>query len=51
MAPFLVEVILLATAIKLGALSNSPPCIRSYGLLLEAVVEHSGLARGAGWKQ
>ena len=42
---------LLARALKLGALSDWPPCLRLCGLLSEEVVRRSGLARGPGWKK
>ena len=44
--PFLPELMLLARALKLGALSEWPPCLRFCGLLPEAVVKRSALARG-----
>ena len=49
--PFLPELMLLARALKLGALSDWPPCLRLCGLLSEEVVKRSGLARGPGWKK
>ena len=49
--PFLSDIMLLARAIKLGALSAWPPCLRLCGLLLESVVAQSGLSRGPGWKK
>ena len=49
--PFLAEVMMLAKAIKLGALSVWPPCVRLCGLMPESVVKRSGMARGAGWKK
>ena len=49
--PFLPELMLLARALKLGALSAWPPCLRLCGLLSEEVVKRSGLARGPGWKK
>ena len=49
--PFLPELMLLARALKLGALSNWPPCQRLCGLLSEEVVKRSGVARGPGWKK
>ena len=49
--PFLPELMLLARALKLGALFDWPPCLRLCGLLLEEVVRRSGLARGPGWKK
>ena len=49
--PFLPEIMLLARALKLGALSEWPPCLRFCGLLPEAVVKRSALARGLGWKK
>ena len=49
--PSLPEIMLLAQALKLGALSEWPPCLRLCGLLPESVVTHSGLARGPGWKK
>ena len=49
--PFLPEVMLLARALKLGALSEWPLCLRLCELLPEAVVRRSGLARGLGWKK
>ena len=48
---FLPDVMLLARALKLGALSEWPPCLRLCGLLPESVVTRSGLARGPGWKK
>ena len=42
---------LLARALKLGALSDWPPCLCLCGLLSEEVVKRSGLARGPGWKK
>ena len=49
--PFLSEVMLLARAIKLGALSTWPPCLRLCGLMPESVVARSRLSRGPGWKK
>ena len=49
--PFLSEIMLLARALKLGALSAWPPCLRLCGLLPEYVVAQSGLSRGPGWKK
>ena len=49
--PFLPEVMLMARALKLGALLEWSPCLRLCGLLPESVVTHSGLAQGPGWKQ
>ena len=45
--PGLAEVMLLAKAIKLGALSDWPPCVQLCGLIPKSVVKHSGLAGGA----
>ena len=42
---------LLARALKLGALSEWPPCLRFCGLLPEVVVKRSALARGPRWKK
>ena len=50
-ARFLAEVMLLAKASKLGALPDRPLCVRLCGLIPEAVVKRSGMARGAGWKK
>ena len=49
--PFLPDLMLLAQALKLGVLSEWPPCLRFCGLLLEAVVKRSALARRPGWKK
>ena len=49
--PFVAEVMLLAKAIKLGALSDWPPCIRLCRLIPDSVVKCGGMARGAGWKK
>ena len=49
--PFLPELMLLARALKLGALSEWPPCLRLCGLLTEAVVRRGGLAQEKGWKK
>ena len=49
--PFLPELMLLARALKLGALSDWPPCLHLCGPLSEQVVKRSGLARGPGWKK
>ena len=48
---FLPELMLLARALKLGALSEWPLCLCLCGLLPEAVVSRSGLARRPGWKK
>ena len=45
------KLMLLARALKLGALSDWPPCLRLCGLLSQEVVRRSGLARGPGWKK
>ena len=49
--PFLSAIMLLARALKLGALSAWPPCLRLCGLLPESVVLQNGLSRGPGWKK
>ena len=49
--PFLSDIMLLARAIKLGALSTWPPCLRLCGLMPESVVAQSGLSWGPGWKK
>ena len=49
--PFLSDVMLLARAIKLGALSTWPPWSRLCGLMPESVVARSGLSQGPGWKK
>ena len=45
---FLPELMLMARSLKLGVLSDWPPCLRLCGLLSEEVVRRSGLARGPG---
>ena len=49
--PFLSNIMSLPRAIKLGALSAWPPCLRLCGLMPEFVVAQSGLSREAGWKK
>ena len=49
--PSLPSIMLMARALKLGALSEWPPCLRICGLMPESVVQRSGLARGPGWKK
>ena len=49
--PFPSDIMLLARAIKLGAMSAWPPCLRLCGLLPESVVAQSGLSQGPGWKK
>ena len=49
--PLLPEIMLRARALKLGPLSEWPPCLRLCGLLPESVVARSGLAQGLGWKK
>ena len=49
--PLFPEIMLLARALKPGALSEWPPCLRLCGLLLKSVVTRSGLARGPGRKK
>ena len=49
--PPLPEIMLLARALKLGPLSEWPPCLQLCGLLPESVVARSGLAQGPGWKK
>ena len=48
--PFLVDVMLLARALKLWAPSEWIPCLHLLGLLPESVVAHSGLTWGPGLK-
>ena len=50
-APILANVMLLAKTIKLGALSEWPPCIRLCGVIPKGMVKHSGMAKGARWKK
>ena len=45
--PFLPELMLLAWALKLGALSDWPPCLRLCGLLPEEVCEAKWPGEGA----
>ena len=42
---------LLARALKLGPLSEWPPCLRLCGQMPESVVTRSGLAQGPGWNK
>ena len=49
--PALLEIMILARALKLGPLSEWRPCLRLFGLLPESVVARSGLAQGPGWKK
>ena len=49
--PLLPEVMLLVRALKLGSLSEWPPCLRLCGLMPESMVARSGLAQGPGWKK
>ena len=49
--PFLADVMILARALKLGSLSEWPPCLRLCGLMLESVVTRSGPVRGPGSKE
>ena len=49
--PLLPEIMLPARALKLGPLSEWPPCVRLSGLMPECVVAQSGLAQGPGWKK
>ena len=44
--PFHSDVVLLARAIKLGALLTWPPYLRLCGLMPESLVARSGLSRG-----
>ena len=49
--PFLPDLMLLARAHKLGALSKRPPCLCLCRLLPEAMATRSGLARGLRWNK
>ena len=49
--PFLLDAMLPARVLTLGALSEWPPCLRLCGLLPESVVAHNGLMQGSTWKK
>ena len=51
MDPFLLDVMLLAEALKLAALSDWPPCLRLCGVPPELAAAHNGLMWGPGWKK
>ena len=49
--PFLPDGMLLARALRLGSLTECPPCVRLCGMMPESVVIRSGQARGLGWEK